>query len=89
MPGFKAGLHCGIVTCVEAGDIKREIAYHGDTLNVAARILANCKENDADIIFTASVQERIHSMPYTYEEIGNALLKGKNTPVLIYKINAS
>ncbi len=53
VPEFRAGLHCGIVTCVEVGDIKREIAYHGDTLNVAERILAKCNENHTDIIFTS------------------------------------
>lgn len=89
LPEFKASLHSGIVTCVEVGDVKREIAYHGDTLNVAARILAKCHENKADIIFTASVLQRIHSMRYTYQEIGNVLLKGKKKQVLLYKINAS
>ncbi|MEP7144711.1 MAG: adenylate/guanylate cyclase domain-containing protein [Ferruginibacter sp.] len=87
LPEFKAGLHCGIVTCVEVGDIKREIAYHGDPLNVAARILAKCNENNADIIFTSSIQEKIDSLSYAYEEIGHVLLKGKNKPVLIYKIS--
>ncbi|MBS1581776.1 MAG: adenylate/guanylate cyclase domain-containing protein [Bacteroidetes bacterium] len=37
-PAFKAGLHVGGVIAVEIGDIKREIAYHGDTINTAARI---------------------------------------------------
>jgi adenylate cyclase len=31
IPQFKAGLHMGKVTAVEVGDIKRDIAYHGDT----------------------------------------------------------
>ena len=51
-PEFKAGLHKGIVTGVEVGDVKRELAYHGDTLNVTARIQAKCNENDADIIIS-------------------------------------
>lgn len=86
-PEFKAGLHSGIVTCVEVGDIKREIAYHGDTLNVAARLQAKCIENNADIIFTSSIKEKISSLPYAVEKIGNVLLKGKKRSVLIYKIN--
>jgi adenylate cyclase len=38
VPEFKAGLHSGMVTAVEIGELKRDIAYHGDTLNTAARI---------------------------------------------------
>lgn len=87
VPEFKAGLHSGIVTCVEVGDVKREIAYHGDTLNIASRIQAKCNENNAGIIFTSSVKDKIFSMPYAFEEIGHVFLKGKMNPVFIYKIN--
>lgn len=88
VPEFKAGMHSGTVTCVEVGEVKREIAYHGDALNVTARILAKCNEHDADIIFTAPVQERFYSIQYQYEKIGNVILKGKKQPVMIYKIAA-
>jgi adenylate cyclase len=37
-PHFKAGMHSGIVTVTEVGKYKKEIAYHGDTINTAARI---------------------------------------------------
>ena len=40
VPHFKAGLHMGRVTAVVIGEIKRDIAYHGDTLNTAARIIS-------------------------------------------------
>ena len=35
-PKFKGGLHAEPVTAVEVGDVKRDIAYHGDTINTAA-----------------------------------------------------
>lgn len=44
IPVFKAGLHMGKVTAVEIGETKRDIAYHGDTLNTAARIQSKCNE---------------------------------------------
>jgi adenylate cyclase len=40
---FKAGLHSGMVTAVEICP-KREIAYHGDTLNTTARIQSLCSQ---------------------------------------------
>jgi adenylate cyclase len=36
VPEFKAGLNLGAVTVAEVGEIKKELAYHGDVLNTAA-----------------------------------------------------
>ena len=41
-PIFKAGAHVGRMTVAEVGLIKRELAYHGDVLNTAARIQSKC-----------------------------------------------
>ena len=43
MPEFRAALHCGEIVAGEIGDVRREIAYVGDTLNVAARLLDAAK----------------------------------------------
>ena len=42
-PGFRAGLHAGFVVVSECGDAKRQLAYFGDTMNVAARLCEHCK----------------------------------------------
>ncbi|RYZ53007.1 MAG: hypothetical protein EOP49_08190, partial [Sphingobacteriales bacterium] len=42
VPEFKAGLHEGKVTAVEIGEIKLDVAYHGDTINTTARIQSVC-----------------------------------------------
>ena len=38
IPEFKAGVNGGDIKVAEVGDIKREIAYHGDVINTAVRI---------------------------------------------------
>ncbi len=87
-PEFKAGIHRGIVTGVEVGDIKRELAFHGDTLNVAARIQAKCNEFEADVIISDAVHENLRRNEiYTYELIGTIDLKGRTKPVVIYKVS--
>ncbi|TAJ83214.1 MAG: adenylate/guanylate cyclase domain-containing protein [Reyranella sp.] len=43
VPTFRAALHCGEIVAGEIGDMRREIAYVGDTLNVAARLLEASK----------------------------------------------
>ena len=42
VPEFKAGANIGYITVAEVGDFKREIAYHGDTINTASRIQSVC-----------------------------------------------
>ena len=44
VPTFRASLHYGEIVAGEIGDVRREIAYVGDTLNVAARLLDAAKE---------------------------------------------
>ena len=43
VPRFRAGLHAGPVIVSECGDTKRQLAYFGDTMNVAARLCEYCK----------------------------------------------
>ena len=59
MPSFKAGIHDGFVTGVEVGNIKREVAYHGDTINVASRIQHKCKEYNCDLLISDSINDNI------------------------------
>lgn len=41
-PEFKASVHAGLVSASEAQGSKRELLYHGDVLNICARILELC-----------------------------------------------
>jgi class 3 adenylate cyclase len=43
VPKFRAGVHAGPVIVSECGDAKRQLAYFGDTMNVAARLCEYCK----------------------------------------------
>ncbi|HWJ27411.1 MAG TPA: adenylate/guanylate cyclase domain-containing protein, partial [Flavisolibacter sp.] len=59
LPHFKAGVHGGIVTAVEVGNIKKDIAYHGDVLNTTARIQGLCNEYKQQIIISNFLIEKI------------------------------
>jgi class 3 adenylate cyclase len=50
MPDFRAGLHAGAVIVSECGDAKRQLAYFGDTMNVAARLCEYCKTIDRRLV---------------------------------------
>jgi len=84
VPEFKAGLHMGKVTAVEVGDIKRDIAYHGDTLNTAARIQSVCNKYNKKFLTSTYVLEITGLQKYYETElIGMVELKGKSKPVEI------
>ncbi len=50
MPVFRASIHYGEIVAGEIGDVRREIAYVGDTLNSAARLLDAAKELSHDVL---------------------------------------
>lgn len=87
VPRFKAGLHQGIVTAVEVGEIKRDIAYHGDTLNTASRIQSKCKEYGSDLLISDEIEMGI-SWTERYRKIfvGEVSLRGKHASVSLFDV---
>ena len=55
VPEFRASLHYGEIVAGEIGDVRREIAYVGDTLNSAARLLDAAKEMGRDVLASADL----------------------------------
>ena len=92
VPEFKAGLHVGDVTAVEIGEIKREIAYHGDTVNTAARIQGVCNEFGRELLVSDDLMNLFNGsrpMDLRTEPVGSVLLKGKQQHVTIHGMERS
>ncbi len=87
VPFFKAGTHSGIVTVTEVGRYKKEIAFHGDTINTAARIQAKCNEYNEGLLISKSLMEKLDHDNYKFCELGSIALKGKEKEVVIYSVN--
>lgn len=86
-PIFKAGLHIGPVTVVEVGNIKREIAYHGDTINVASRIQEQCKIFNSSLLISEEAYERVKGIKgYTYKNVGEFVLRGRKESTELYSV---
>jgi adenylate cyclase len=87
LPVFKAGLHMGKVTAVEIGEVKKDIAYHGDTLNTAARIQSVCNEFEKDFLVSESLIEKIGARTnLNIEHLGSVLLRGKAEKIGIVSV---
>ncbi len=87
-PKFKAGLNLGEVTTAEVGEIKREIAYHGDTMNIAARIQDKCNDYDRTLLVSELFYTNVKANGiFDFELMGEELLRGKNETIKIYAVN--
>lgn len=87
VPQFKAGLNAGQVTVAEVGDIKREIAYHGDVVNTGARIQHLCNEYGVHLLATEDFIMRVKNMVgFQSTLMGTVALRGKIKEVAIYAI---
>ena len=87
VPQFKAGLHLGLVTAVEVGEIKRDIAYHGDTLNTAARIQSVCNQYQKLILVSGQLKDfAALDEHYITRQLGDITLKGKAIPVELFSV---
>jgi adenylate cyclase len=88
VPKFKGGLHKGPVTAVEVGEIKRDIAYHGDTLNTASRIQSMCNELGKEFLSSNEFLKSSNATEYySIESQGMVELKGKSKPIEIASIS--
>ena len=61
-PTFRAALHVGGVAAGEIGQQRREIAYVGDTLNTASRLLDAARDTGRDIVVSRALLDRL-SLP--------------------------
>ena len=88
LPVFKAGVHVGQITAVEVGSVKREIAFHGDTMNVTARIQEKCNEFKSTILISDRLEGSIdwRETKYKTQEFKNVSLKGRQKPISIFNV---
>jgi len=81
-------LNVGDVTIAEVGQIKREIAFHGDTLNTASRIQGKCNDYKKRLLLSQALKELIEGKEdLQINLVGEVMLRGKTLPQKIYSID--
>jgi adenylate cyclase len=78
LPGFKAGLHFGMVTAGGIGSLKKEIIFTGDVLKTSARIQGLCNHYEADLLVSKDIVKTFQ-LPATYKvkSVGENVLRGR------------
>ena len=72
----------------ELGDYKKEIGYIVDVVNVASRIMEECKRLDQRLLISASLHEKIADWgSLKVENIGSTKLKGRDQDVTLYSVS--
>ena len=85
LPEFKAGLDYGQITVAEVGEIKKELAYHGDVLNSAARIQHMCNEYQSSILLSERLKSQLaEDKQKALSLIGKMQLKGRSKKMNVY-----
>ncbi len=87
VPEFKAGINIGKVTVTEVGEFKREIAYHGDTINTAARIQGECNRLESNLLVSETLLHTLELGRDLIAELkGEIQLRGKMKSVNIFTV---
>lgn len=87
LPEFKAGIDYGEVTVTEVGEIRRDLAYHGDVLNTAARLEKLCKRVGHDLLMTEYLDEVLPEMNgFEKIPVEGYKIDGKDHPVKIFAV---
>lgn len=84
-PEFKAGMDAGEVTVTEIGELKREIAFHGDVMNTAARLEKKCNELEKWLLVTENVVGKIPpDSNYSLQFLNDLPLRGRHERLRYY-----
>jgi adenylate cyclase len=84
VPEFRATMHCGEIVAGQIGDVRAEIAYVGDTLNVAARLLEAAKQAGRDILVSGDLLAKT-TLPsgIAAEALPTLTVRGRAAPLAI------
>ena len=90
IPSFKAAIHIGEVSITEIGVSKKEIVYHGDTMNTTARICASAHKLGRKFLITKTLFDRLSINDNgIFNELGEHSFKGKDKKIVIYAIGST
>jgi class 3 adenylate cyclase len=88
VPRFRAALHAGPLVMSECGVSRCQIAYFGDTINVAARLQEHCKDVGRDFLVSAALLQKMRARtPFKFTDLGLTPLRGHAQPVQVYAVD--
>jgi adenylate cyclase len=87
VPEFRAGIHAGPVVISQCGDSRRQVAYFGDTVNVAARLQAHCKDAGRALLVSGELFRLLPAgTDLLVDALGPTQLRGRAAPIEVFAV---
>jgi len=87
VPTIRGAVHAGPVVTTWVGEAKKELAYHGDTLNATARMQTACKRLGAQLLISERVRPGAEGIPgVRTRSVGAVELEGKEEAATLYAV---
>lgn len=83
-PDFRIGIHGGDVIVCEEGDVRRNIAFYGDAINIAARMESKAKEVGMDCVLTSDIATLLDDPEGRLVDLGKENVRGIDQDIAIY-----
>jgi len=75
-------------TTIKHTTLKRDLAFHGDVLNTAARLEKLCRQYHSHFLTTGNVISRLNNVNgVKFKSVGKEKLKGKQQSVEVFSIS--
>ena len=88
VPRFRGGLHGGIVTAGEIGDLRKQIVFVGDILNTAARLEEHAKRAGLELVASQALLDRVELPSHVGStRCGELALRGKGSRVTAFGLS--
>ena len=86
-PAVRGSLHAGPVVTGEVGVNRRSIVFHGDVMNVSARLEQATREMDCPFLVSADAVDLLEDKAgYHIHDHGSRTLRGRQTPMQVYEV---
>jgi adenylate cyclase len=86
-PRMRGGIHHGPVVATRVGETRSEMALHGDTLNVAARLQSLCASKETPLLVSADTHAAIENAgELGLVPLGDVELRGRSRPMPVYAV---
>jgi len=87
-PSFRGAVDMGPVTKAKLGGVSPEIAYHGDVLNTASRILELAKVHQESLLISGRVRDAVQTVPGVVTRfVAEVVPRGKSERLRVYSVN--
>ena len=87
IPTLRGGIHGGSVVTTWVGEAKRELAFHGDTLNATSRVQGLCKTLGARLLVSGPIYARIEpDAVWAVMPLGEHPLRGRREPLVLVSV---